>query len=113
MEFLRIYPDASRIFATDILGGHANILKKLDAEVKPIVGKKCKLIASWIKRGHIRPVDPLNLFFISCGVTEYYANFASEISVFFDAKPMPEAAFDKSVQGVLARVMYYCQPIHY
>src|ERR1700731_3087593 len=27
MEFSRSYPDASRIFATDILGGHANILK--------------------------------------------------------------------------------------
>jgi TetR/AcrR family transcriptional regulator len=111
MEFSRSYPDASRIFATDILGGHANILKKLDAEIKPIVAKKCKLIASWIKRGHIRSVDPLNLFFIIWGATEYYANFASEISVFFDGKPMPEAAFDKAVEAVVAIVVNGCRPI--
>jgi len=62
-------------------------------------------------RGHIRPVDPLNLFFIIWGVTEYYANFASEISVFFDGKPMPEAAFDKAVEAVVAIVVNGCRPI--
>jgi TetR/AcrR family transcriptional regulator len=110
MEFSRSYPEASRIFATDILGGHANILKKLKSEIRPIVAKKCKLIARWIEKGQIRPIDPLNLFFIIWGVTEFYANFASEIGVFFGGKPMPDAEFEKAVEAVVAIVVNGCRP---
>jgi TetR/AcrR family transcriptional regulator len=111
MEFSRNYSEASRIFATDILGGHANILKMIETDIRPIVAKKCKLINNWIKKGQIRPIDPLNLFFMIWGVTEYYANFASEISVFFDGKPMSDAEFEKSVQAAVELVVRGCRPV--
>jgi TetR/AcrR family transcriptional regulator len=110
MEFSRQYPEASRIFASDILGGHANILKKVETEIRPIVAKKCKLIDGWIKAGRLRPIDPLNLFFMIWGITEYYANFASEISLFFDGKPMPDAEFEKAVRAVVDLVVNGCRP---
>ena len=110
MEFSRDYPEASRIFATDILGGHANVLKKLEAEIRPIVAKKCRLIARWIKQRRIRPIDPLNLFFVIWGATEFYANFASEIRVFFDGEPMPETKFEKAVESVVAIIVNGCRP---
>lgn len=111
MEFSRNYPEASRIFATDILGGHANILNMVGAEIRPIVAKKCRLINKWIKKGLIRKIDPLNLFFMIWGVTEYYANFASEISVFFDGKAMSDAQYEQSVQAVVELVVSGCRPI--
>ncbi len=101
MEFSRNYPEASRIFATDILGGHTNILEKVKTEIRPIVAKKCRLIDRWIKKGQIRPIDPLNLFFIIWGVTEYYANFASEIAVFFDGRQMSDADFETAVRAIV------------
>jgi TetR/AcrR family transcriptional regulator len=110
MDFSRRYPEASRIFATDILGGHANILEKVKTEIKPIVAKKCKLIRGWIEKGQIRPIDPLNLFFMIWGVTEYYANFAAEIGVFFGGKEMTDREFDKSVQTVVEFVVNGCRP---
>ncbi|WP_454628580.1 TetR family transcriptional regulator C-terminal domain-containing protein [Bradyrhizobium cenepequi] len=110
MEFSRQYPEASRIFASDILGGHANILSKVETEIRPIVAKKCELIDGWIRMGRIRPIDPLNLFFMIWGITEYYANFASEIGVFFDGKPMPDAEFEKAVQAVVDLVVNGCRP---
>jgi TetR/AcrR family transcriptional regulator len=110
MEFSRQYPEASRIFASDILGGHANILKKVETEIRPIVAKKCRLIDGWIKAGRLRPIDPLNLFFMIWGITEYYANFASEISVFFDGKPMPDAEFEKAVRTVVDLIVNGCRP---
>ena len=110
MEFSRQYPEASRIFASDILGGHSNILRKVETEIRPIVAKKCRLIDSWVKAGRLRPIDPLNLFFMIWGITEYYANFASEISVFFDGKAMPDAEFEKAVKAVVDLVVNGCRP---
>jgi TetR/AcrR family transcriptional regulator len=110
MEFSRNYPEASRIFANDILGGHPNILKKVDSEIRPIVAKKCELIEDWIKAGKLRPIDPLNLFFIIWGVTEFYANFASEIGVFYRSGRMPEAKFETAVESVVSLVVNGCRP---
>jgi len=109
-RFSRKYPQASRIFATDILGGHANILSKVQAEIRPIVASKCKLIESWIAKGQVRPVDPLNLFFIIWAAAEYYANFAQEINVFFGGKPMSDAQYDTAVQTVVDLVVAGCRP---
>ena len=110
MDFSRTHPEASRIFATDILGGHANILKKIETEIRPIVARKCKLINSWIKKGQIRPTDPLNLFFAIWGITEYYANFASEIGVFFDGKPMTDAQYEKAIKTIVELVVNGLRP---
>lgn len=110
MEFSRHYPQASRIFATDILGGHDNVLQKIHTEVRPIVAEKCRLIDRWIAEGKIRPLDPLNLFFIIWGVTEYYANFAPEINVFFQGKDMPDRDYEKAVQTVVGLIVNGCRP---
>jgi TetR/AcrR family transcriptional regulator len=110
MEFSRNYPEASRIFANDILGGHPNILSKVDLEIRPIVAKKCKLIADWINKGLLRPIDPLNLFFIIWGVTEFYANFASEIGVFYRGGRMTEVGFETAVESVVSLVIQGCRP---
>ena len=110
MEFSRRHPEASRIFDTDILGGHANILKEIETEIRPIVARKCRLINSWIKKGKIRPTDPLNLFFAIWGITEYYANFASEIGVFFDGKPMSDAQYQRTVKTVVELIVNGLRP---
>jgi TetR/AcrR family transcriptional regulator len=110
MEFSRSYPEASRIFATDILGGHSNILRQIETDIRSIVIRKCKLIGKWIKKGDIRPTDPLNLFFAIWGMTEYYANFASEIGVFFDGKPLTEQQYETSVKTVVELVVNGLRP---
>ena len=110
MEFSRDYPQASRIFATDILGGHVKILRKVEAEIRPIVASKCKLIETWIARGDIRPIDPLNLFFIIWATTEYYANFAQEIALFFGGQPMSHAQYETAVQTVVDLIVTGCRP---
>jgi TetR/AcrR family transcriptional regulator len=113
MEFSRNYPEASRIFATDILGGHSNILKKVETEIKPIVMKKCKLIRTWIRKGEIRPIEPLNLFFIIWAVTEYYANFAAEIDLFAESGQRSRRDFDKAVQDVVSVIVNGCRPVEH
>src|SRR3984893_2427831 len=110
MEFSRQYPQASRIFATDILGGHVNVLQKIHAEVRPIVAEKCRLIDRWIAEGKLASRDPLNLFFMIWGVTEYYANFATEINVFFDGKNMTDRDYEKAVQTVIELIVNGWRP---
>ena len=110
MEFSRQHPEASRIFANDVLGGRSNILRQMKTEIGPIVHRKCKLISSWIKRGDIRPTDPLNLFFAIWGMTEYYGIFASEISVYFDGRPMTNEQYEQAVKTAVELVVNGLRP---
>jgi hypothetical protein len=44
------------------------------------------------------------------GVTEYYANFAPEINVFFQGKDMPDRDYEKAVQTVVGLIVNGCRP---
>lgn len=111
LEFSRLYPNASRIFANDILGGNSNILDKIKAHIRPLVEEKCVLIQRWVDQGSIRPIDPMSLFFMIWGCTEFYANFAAEISVFTDRPDMSDEQYEAAVKTTVDVIVNGCKPV--
>ncbi|MGH6831047.1 MAG: TetR family transcriptional regulator C-terminal domain-containing protein [Methylocella sp.] len=72
-------PEASRLFANEILHGAPAIGKFLKGPLKKLVDEKAAVIRSWIARGHLNPVDPYHLIFAIWATTQHYADFEVQV----------------------------------
>jgi len=72
-------PQASRLFANEILHGAPHVQKFLRGPLRLLVEEKCKVIAAWIAQGKIRPIDPRHFIFAVWAVTQHYADFAAQV----------------------------------
>lgn len=72
-------PNASRLFANEILQGAPVIRSFLQNELKIQVDGKCQVIQSWIDQGKLAPVHPLHLIFLIWSSTQHYADFEPQI----------------------------------
>lgn len=100
MTFAR--PDASKLFANEILHGAPHVAKYLKGPLRELVDKKAKVINSWIAQGKINPVDPKHLIFAIWAVTQHYADFGIQVEAVLGSKPTP-AQVKKAVLDLLLR----------
>lgn len=80
MRHSRDHPQASRIFASEILSGAPEIKSFLEGELKGWVARKARVVEAWAAAGRITPIDPLQLFFVIWATTQHYADFAVQIA---------------------------------
>ncbi len=79
IEYSRLYPLASRIFANEIIGGASIIKPVLKTHLRDIVKKKVKVLRTWMKQGKIANIDPYHFIFIIWATTQTYADFSTQI----------------------------------
>jgi len=79
IEFSRLYPMASRVFANEIVAGAPILKPVLDTYLRDVVKKKARVIRKWIKRGEMADIDPYHLIMMIWAVTQHYADFAVQV----------------------------------
>ena len=79
IEFSRLYPMASRVFANEIAAGAPILKPVLDTYLRDVVRKKARVIKKWVKRGEMIDIDPYHLIMMIWAVTQHYADFAVQI----------------------------------
>lgn len=77
-------PEASRLFANEILQGAPMIKEFLHTDLKQLVDEKCAVIQLWIDTGRIAAVCPLNLLFLIWAATQHYADFSAQADILSD-----------------------------
>jgi TetR/AcrR family transcriptional regulator len=80
-------PDASRLFANEILHGAPHVAPFLKGPLRELVADKAKVIQEWMKAGKIKPVEPEHLIFAIWSVTQHYADFAVQVEAVMGKKP--------------------------
>lgn len=75
----REHPEASRLFANEILHGAPAIGKFLKGPLRELVDEKAAVIQGWIKAGRLAPIDPHHLIFAIWATTQHYADFDVQI----------------------------------
>lgn len=80
-------PEASRLFANEILHGAPHVTPFLKGPLRELVADKAKVIRDWMKAGKIRPVEPEHLIFAIWSVTQHYADFAVQVEAVMGKKP--------------------------
>lgn len=99
-------PEASRLFANEILQGAPMIGRFLTNDLKTLVDEKCKVLQSWIDRGQLVDIAPLHLLFLIWATTQHYADFRPQIDLVTDTDD--QQLFDdatKTLKAVLAGLL--------
>jgi TetR/AcrR family transcriptional regulator len=84
LRMARTRPEASRLFANEILAGAPLIGDFLAGPLKTLVDEKAAVIAEWIGEGRLRPVDPRHLIMSIWAVTQHYADFDVQVQAVLD-----------------------------
>jgi TetR/AcrR family transcriptional regulator len=82
-------PQASRLFANEILHGAPKIEGFLKGPLKVLVDRKAEVINGWVKEGKLAPIDPYHLIFAIWAVTQHYADFAVQVEAVIGHKATP------------------------
>lgn len=79
LEMSRSRPEASKLFANEILHGAPAIGSFLRGPLKALVDEKAAVISGWVAAGRLAPVDPYHLIFMIWAVTQHYADFDVQV----------------------------------
>jgi TetR/AcrR family transcriptional regulator len=104
MEFSRDYPEASRVFANEVMEGAPVLKALLGEDLKDIVLENTRVMKGWVKEGLIKNVDPIHIIFMIWAVTQHYADF--EVQVFtLTGKNLSDEVFFKQAQRNVTEIL--------
>jgi TetR/AcrR family transcriptional regulator len=86
LEMSRTRPNASRLFANEILHGAPAIGDFLRGPLKALVEEKAAVISGWVAAGRLAPVDPRHLIMMIWAVTQHYADFDVQVRAVLGAQ---------------------------
>lgn len=79
LRLARTAPQASRLFASEMLQGAPRLQGYLSTELHAAVTRACTLLQAWIDEERLAPVDPRALLFLIWSTTQHYADFAPQV----------------------------------
>ncbi len=101
-------PDASRIFASEIIHGAPVLNDYLSTDFKVWVQTKVQVIQSWIKQELIDDINPYHLLFLIWGATQHYADFNVQTLAAMDKQEMDEQSYEAIVDSITTIVLKGC-----
>ena len=81
VELSRSNPNASKVFAIEIINGAPFLKEHLKSHVLPALEEDVRLVKGWIEEGKLDPIDPYHLFFLIWSSTQTYADFSSQVQL--------------------------------
>lgn len=101
-------PDASRVFANELLHGAHEIGGLLRNELRALVRTKAAVIDAWVAQGRVAPVDATHLFFTIWAATQTYADFAPQVCAVLGKRRLQQADLERATQHVVTMILRGC-----
>lgn len=101
-------PDASRIFASELIHGAPVLNQYLNSDFKVWINSKVKVIESWINQGLIDEVNPQHLLFLIWSSTQHYADFNVQVVAALDKESMNDDDFEAVVASLTQIILKGC-----
>ncbi|WP_299202782.1 TetR family transcriptional regulator C-terminal domain-containing protein [uncultured Amphritea sp.] len=98
VELSRSNPNASKVFAIEIINGAPYLKEYLKSHLTPALDADVKLVKEWIADGIMDDVDPYHLFFMIWSSTQTYADFSSQISISLGKEKLQDDDFDNATE---------------
>ena len=98
-------PEASRLFANEILHGAPAIKSFLSTSLKKLVDEKAMVIRRWVSEGRLAPIDPYHLIFMIWATTQHYADFDVQVRAILGAQVDRTGFAEQSSQAVLSLIL--------
>ncbi len=106
--YSKTHPNASRIFASEIIHGAPHLMDYLQGDFHEWIQQKIRAIQSWIDNGKMDPVDPMHLLFFIWGATQHYADFGVQVLAAMKVDSLSEADFEHIADSLTQFVLKGC-----
>ena len=101
-------PDASRVFANELLHGAPVVKTLLCTELRELVLAKAAVVDGWIAQGRMAPVDSVHLFFTIWAATQTYADFAVQVSAVLGHPNLSAPDHARATEHVVTLILRGC-----
>lgn len=109
MELSKNRPEASRVFANELIRGAPRIKSYLSGDLKKWVEEKTAILDTWIDQGKMASVDSERLIFHIWAMTQTWADFEVQWAAILD-KPngLEDSDFEKATNAIITTVLRNC-----
>jgi TetR/AcrR family transcriptional regulator len=107
MEISRMRPDASKIFALEIINGAPNLSGFFKDQHAIWMKARVAVIKQWIALGKLSAVDPYYLLFNIWATCQHYADFSVQITE-LRGKPMGAQDFIDATKNLVELILKGC-----
>ncbi len=101
-------PDASRVFANELLHGAPVLGELMRTELRATVRNKAQVIDGWIAAGRMAPVDATHLFFTIWAATQTYADFDVQVRAVLGRTRLGRRDHERAAEHVVTLVLRGC-----
>lgn len=101
-------PEASRLFANEILQGAQVVYPLLKTQLHDLVAQKARILDTWIIGGKLRQVDTTHFFFTVWSMTQTYADFDIQIAAVLGDNSRTKAAQARATEHVFNCIWRIC-----
>lgn len=108
MEFSRRYPQASRVFAMEIISGGECLSEHFSQDYRTWFSGRAAVFQAWIDAGKMDAVDPVNLIFLIWSSTQHYADFATQIGFVTGRKRLSRQDFSDASDNLIRIILKGC-----
>jgi TetR/AcrR family transcriptional regulator len=107
MEISRCRPDASKMFALEIINGAPNLNAFFKDQHASWMAGRVDVIKQWIDQGKLAATDPHYLLFNIWATSQHYADFSVQIDE-LRGKPMTQIDFAEATNNLIKLILTGC-----
>jgi TetR/AcrR family transcriptional regulator len=108
MALSRQRPDASKVFANELLHGAPVVKELLATELRKLVKLKVAVLQEWMDQGRMAQMDGTHLFFTIWAATQTYADFDVQVSAVLGHNNLSPKAHARSTEHVVSLILRGC-----
>jgi TetR/AcrR family transcriptional regulator len=101
-------PDASRVFANELLHGAEVVGELMRTELRAMVRRKAAVVDGWIAAGRMAPVDSTHLFFTIWAATQTYADFDLQVRAVLGRSELGARDHERATEHVVGLILRGC-----
>jgi len=101
-------PDASKVFANELLHGAPVLNNLLATELRQMVKAKAAVIEGWVREGRMAEVDPVHLFFTIWAATQTYADFDEQVKAVLGRSKLGPKDHARATEHVVSLILRGC-----
>jgi len=96
------------MFANEVVHGGRFFTRANLRHMRSITSEKAKVFRAWMREGKMDPVDPIHLFVLLWGSTQYYADFEVMAVNELGTRRVRQQDFDLAAETITAIVLKGC-----
>jgi TetR/AcrR family transcriptional regulator len=105
MEFSRLRPYASKVWANEMLHGAPIVSEFLKTTLKNWLDDRVKVIQGWIDCDKINPVDPIVFIYMIWSVTQHYADFERQVTLLNNGNCFTDEEYKTKTEEVVKLIL--------